>query len=314
MLQPGDLPDLLDVAGLLLRAVVDAERVAAGSDRRPVTGSRNQSGCSMSVRSTPRISHSPRSSRSAPPEPASWPPRHPRGGAGRQYRGERRSRRPPPPRRGRRARGSPAGGTRPRGPPGRGPARPSRRGTSGPPGGRTSRAVPDGCAHTCSGGRSAGCRGPRSSPWSSRQATPAESAWPRQSGRLRRSGPARRAAPCPGRRGPGSNRGRARPTPWPYGSCPAARCGRRRWRPASPWETDVAAGEVADHAAGAVAEPHGDLDVAGVRAADRVDLFGQAVRPPAQRVKEMTALADEARPLASLRYQLSAASGPALTK
>ena len=38
MLQPGDLPDLLDVAGLLLRAVVDAERVAVG--RGPAAGHR----------------------------------------------------------------------------------------------------------------------------------------------------------------------------------------------------------------------------------------------------------------------------------
>ena len=42
---PGHLPDLLDVAGDRLVAVVDAERedVASGA-RRPVTGSRNQSG------------------------------------------------------------------------------------------------------------------------------------------------------------------------------------------------------------------------------------------------------------------------------
>src|SRR6266568_7987238 len=63
-------------------------------------------------------------------------------------------------------------------------------------------------------------------------------------------------------------------------------------------EAHVAAGEVADHAAGTVAEPHRDLDVVGVRAAERVDLLGSAVRPPAQRVKEVTALAGEPRPLA----------------
>src|SRR5262245_37231167 len=38
VLQPGDLPDLLDVAGLLLRAVVDAEGVAVR--RRPAAGHR----------------------------------------------------------------------------------------------------------------------------------------------------------------------------------------------------------------------------------------------------------------------------------
>ena len=65
VLQPGELPDLLDVADLLLRAVVDTERVLIRADRRPVTGSRNQSGSSRSVRITPRVSHSPRSSRSA---------------------------------------------------------------------------------------------------------------------------------------------------------------------------------------------------------------------------------------------------------
>ena len=59
-------------------------------------------------------------------------------------------------------------------------------------------------------------------------------------------------------------------------------------------EAHVAAGEVADHAAGTAAEPHRDLDVLGVRATDRIYLLGQAVCPPAQRVQEVTALAGEA--------------------
>ena len=36
---------------------------------------------------------------------------------------------------------------------------------------------------------------------------------------------------------PGSCRDRARSRPWPCGNCRAARCGRRQWRPASPWES-----------------------------------------------------------------------------
>ena len=68
--------------------------------------------------------------------------------------------------------------------------------------------------------------------------------------------------------------------------------------------------------ADAVGEAERDLHVAGSRAAaDRVDLLGQAVRPPAERVDEVTALAGETGPFgSSFRYQLSAASGPALTR
>ena len=61
---PGQLPDLLDVAGLRLVPVVDAERELLRSGaRRPVTGSRNQSGSALSDRGVPRA---PSRSRPAP--------------------------------------------------------------------------------------------------------------------------------------------------------------------------------------------------------------------------------------------------------
>ena len=147
--------------------------------------------------------------------------------------------------------------------------------------------------------RSAGCPGPRSWPRWWRPATRTGSAWARRPRRPRRNGPPRRAAPCPGRRGPGSCRG-----PRPAQTVALRKLSSRALRP-PPVASSVSFGyrtlppvEVADHAAGAVGEPHGDLHVVGVRAADRVDLLGQAVRPPAQRVQEVTALAGEPRPLA----------------
>ena len=63
---------------------------------------------------------------------------------------------------------------------------------------------------------------------------------------------------------------------------------------------------------GPVGEPQGGLDVVLLRAADRVDLLGQASRPPAQRVDEMTAFAGEPRPFEPPRWSTScpASSGP----
>src|SRR5262249_45535749 len=54
--------------------------------------------------------------------------------------------------------------------------------------------------------------------------------------------------------------------------------------------TGVGSGEVGDRAGRAVPEPHGGLQVTRLRAGDREDLLGQAVRPPAKRVDEVAAL------------------------
>ena len=62
-------------------------------------------------------------------------------------------------------------------------------------------------------------------------------------------------------------------------------------------EAGVAARDVADGAARAVLEPHSDLHIVLLRAGNGVDLLGQAVRPPAQRVDEVAAFADEPRSL-----------------
>src|SRR5580692_12400149 len=61
--------------------------------------------------------------------------------------------------------------------------------------------------------------------------------------------------------------------------------------------TDVAAGEVADGRDRAVPEPDGGVQLAVLLARHRVDLGRQAVGPPAERVQEVAALADEARAL-----------------
>src|SRR5215470_18778279 len=55
----------------------------------------------------------------------------------------------------------------------------------------------------------------------------------------------------------------------------------------------VAGREVGDRARRAVPEPHGGLQVTWFRAGDGVDLLGQAVRPPAERVDEVAALTGE---------------------
>ena len=185
------------------------------------------------------------------------------------------------------------------GPPGHAPARPPRPGTSGPPGGRTSRAATCRRAHTCSG-----------LPLSrlSRTAMVALVVAASDSSGIGMAAPARHAstkrgqlgalplvlaAPGPDRvvTAPGPDRGLAEVV---QPRAAAAAGGVQRLL----GKARVAAGEVADHAAGAVAEPHRDLDVVGVRAAGRVHLLGQAVRPPAQRVQEVTAFAGEPRPLA----------------
>ncbi len=218
VLQAGDLPDLLDVADLLLRAVIDAEGVAVRSG--PAAGHRI-------AEPVGPLQVGPDDAQDLPLT-AQQPVRglenglpgllgHPRGGARRQDRGE--------PALARRRRGrdrgellpaSPAAVTRPPGAPGRGRARPPRPVTSWPPGGRTSRAVMS---------RS------RSHPLRSA----AQQALPDGDGRLggrhqgldrdghRRAGQdgldetarARPAGPCPGRRGPGWCCAPVRPRPWP---------------------------------------------------------------------------------------------------
>ena len=60
MLQAGDLPYLLDVAGLFFRAMVDPERVAVRVTNGGLSRDRRTSRASLrSVLTTPSTSHSP---------------------------------------------------------------------------------------------------------------------------------------------------------------------------------------------------------------------------------------------------------------
>ena len=88
VLQPGDLPDLLDVAGLLLRAVVDPEGVAVRIG--PAPGHRIAEPVGLDQVGPVDAQHLPftlqqpvRGRRARPP----GPPRHLRGGARRQHGG-----------------------------------------------------------------------------------------------------------------------------------------------------------------------------------------------------------------------------------
>jgi len=86
---PGcEFPDLLDVT-IFSGPVVRRGNRLSGSDRRPVTGSAENkyAGRSRSVRSTPRVSHSPEEARSAAASTAVWLRRHLRGGARRRTAG-----------------------------------------------------------------------------------------------------------------------------------------------------------------------------------------------------------------------------------
>ena len=187
---PGHLPDLLDVAGLRLVAVVDAGRRAAGPGaRRPVTGSRNQSGSALSARRAPRDTSRSRPGpgrrrRSARPRPRESPGCGQTPAAatekGRSAQDVRRQRR------------RFAGPDLPAGPRLRRPTSSARWSHLG---GRHPAEPPQIPAEAGRLTRSPACRSPgccrrRASLGSSRPATPTGSAWRRRCARPRRTAPA----------------------------------------------------------------------------------------------------------------------------
>ena len=303
VLQAGDLPDLLDVADLLLRAVVDPERVAVRVG--PAAGHRVAEPVGL-LQVGPDHARAPPTHRAAAGPRRQRPPflassGHPAAVPGGSTAANRRSpgwagRRPRASCRRVTCRGDQASRStwsRARQATSAGDIRAARRAY------QPSRDV-DGRAHTCSG-----------LPLSrlSRTAMVALVVAASDSSGIGMAAPARQASTklASSARWPLSWPPRARIVSWPRPDQTVAlrKLSSRALRPppvassVSFGKRDVAAGEVADHAAGAVGEPHRDLDVVAVRAAaDRVDLLGQAVRPPAQRVQEVTALAGEPGPLA----------------
>ena len=283
VLQPGDLPDLLDVADLLLPSG-DRSGRRSGPDRTggPSPGRGTSRAGPYRSATTPRTSHSPleqplRAGQDGRPGLAG----NPRGGARRQDGGEpavaarRRGvgRESVP--------GSPAGRTTPPGAPGHACAMATSAGDIRRAGGAYQPSRDDVALTPAPASRSAGSRRRRSVALVvairdssgigiGAPARPA-STKPRQLGS---------AGPCPGRPA----------TAWcccprPLQTVAFLKLSRRALRPPAAAsrrllrEARIAARDVGDDTARAVLEPHGDLHVVLLRTLDGVDLLGQAARP-----------------------------------